>query len=369
MPPDPFATSPEISYDLDFNPVVAGHYNRDLGGRGTLLVFAREPRYVFTGKPRGAIFSAGAMKEVRLRSDQIRNLIHDGSTVSFITPEGESGKRKVPFVFTCASPADAAAVAAALPDNRDAEFHAEESFLAKVRQLPRPAHPLLSVTRLLLIANVVVFIFMGLQGAGWLQVASMEPYRKFGANNLLRFYQGEWWRLVTCMFLHYGLLHLLFNSWALFQVGPIVERLYGRLLFVLLYLGSGLTGSLGTLLRNSDRIWSAGASGAVFGIYGALLGYLLREKQGMPAGVFRPMLQSTLMFAGYNLLFGFMHPNVDNAAHLGGLVGGALLGWTCALPLDLAERDRVRMNRALSGLIVATGLVVFGFGLVLRLRR
>lgn len=352
----------ESSFDVDFNGGSAEFYNRDLSGKGRLIVREAEPRFVFQGKTRKH-FSIGAVAtEVALRSDEIANVLFDGRTVQFATTHGKSGASRKPFAFACASADYATAIAALLPATQDAEFVAGENFIERIRQLPGGGRGFGSITHLLLLANGAVFIVMGFLGAGWVEVASMEPYIRYGANNAAATTDGEWWRLATCMFMHYGLVHLLLNAWALFQAGQIVERLFGRGLYTLVYFGSGLTGSVATLIWKGDRAWSAGASGAVFGIYGALLGYLLREKHGIPKGIFQPMLKSTLVFAGYNLVFGAVHPNIDNAAHLGGLIGGAALGWICALPLDRETRDRLRARRA--WFTVAFTAAVLGLGVI-----
>lgn len=349
----------ELWFDVDFDAYVGGHFNRDLAGKGTLVVRDTEPRFRFSGRPRGKSTAGQAAVEFALRSEDIWNVLAEGNGVEFATGKGQSGERKKPFVFTCRSEREAAALLAVLPSTTDADFRAKEDFIKQMRELPA-ARGAGSVTHLLLFAIGAAFVFMGMRGAGWIQVESMEPYVRYGANNARLTTNGEWWRLVTCMFLHYGVIHLLLNGWALFQVGHLVERLFGRGLYALAYFGSGVTGSLATLIWNGPKVWSAGASGAVFGIYGALLGYLLQENRGVPAGIFRPMLQSALAFAGYNLAFGAMHPNIDNAAHIGGFIGGMALGWGSALPIERQARARAWPARAAAGVILAITLVAGG---------
>ncbi len=350
--------APDFTFDVDFNGGPAESRNRDLGGKGQLIVRAAEPRFVFRGKAR-KLFSLGAPAiEIALRSDELANVLAEGANVQFTTTQGKSGATRTPFTFACASGDYATAIAAMLPATKDAEFIANEDFVARIRELPGGGA--ISITNLLLLANGGVFVVMGFLGAGWFEVASMEPYIRFGANNAAATTDGEWWRLGTCMFLHFGLVHLLLNAWALFQSGQLVERLFGRGLYLLVYFGSGLAGSVATLLWKGDKAWSAGASGAVFGVFGALLGYLLREKQGIPKGIFQPIFKSTLAFAGYNLFFGAIHPNIDNAAHLGGLAGGFILGWLCALPPDRAIRAQLSGQRACLAIVVIAGVVGAG---------
>jgi rhomboid protease GluP len=334
-------------------------YNRDLAKRGTLTV--RPGEYVFRGRTRGIFFS-GRETELILRAEDIMNVARSGKCVQFSTPVGKSGQKKQPFVFFCASELEADTVADLLPDAKDASVVAAMAFHDKLQTMPGSTGAG-SVTNLIVAANVVVFVIMGLLGAGWLETASMQPYFAFAANNGAATTDGEWWRLVTAMFAHYGILHLALNMWALFQVGHLVERLLGRPLYTLMYFGSGIIGGLATIVWHGDKVWSAGASGAIFGVYGALLGYLWREKHGIPRSVVQPMMKSTLTFAGYNLIYGAIHPHIDNTAHIGGLTGGLLLGWICALPLDQETRKRDWLRRfgiaaAVTAALIAVGVAV-----------
>jgi rhomboid protease GluP len=242
-----------------------------------------------------------------------------------------------------------------LPDP-DAEAH---DFALKLRSLgPRP-NPWTSVTNVIIALNVAVFIVMGSLGAGWLQTESIMPYVLYGANNGAATTDGEWWRLVTSMFMHYGLLHLALNMWALYQTGHFMERVLGRASFALMYLASGIVSGFASIFWHGDQSWSAGASGAVFGVYGAILGFMLRERQGLPKHVVQSLTRSTLMFAGYNIFFGLSIKGIDNSAHLGGFVGGIVFGFLLALPLDPVVRARARATSlviAVTALAVLTGL-------------
>ncbi|WP_414660849.1 rhomboid family intramembrane serine protease [Horticoccus sp. 23ND18S-11] len=355
MEPTTPGVTGESTFTVNFNARGSGHYNRDLRGRGVLVIRDAEPRFVFRGKERGRFSIGGTVVEMAIRTDAISNVTREDTTVGFASTVGKTGRDQARFVFSCANEAEAVFVFDQLPATQDEDFIAGESFIERLHRQPDTGEGLKSVTNLILLANLSVFVVMGFLGAGWFEVASMTPYMRFGANNAAATTDGEWWRLVTCMFMHFGLLHLLLNAWALFQAGHLVERLFGRVLYLIVYLGSGIVGSVATLLWNGDKVWSAGASGAVFGVYGALLGYLWREKHGVPKGVFRPILKSTLVFAGYNLFYGAVHPNIDNAAHLGGLLGGVALGWICALPLDVETRRRLRGRRA-AWALAATGV-------------
>ncbi|HEX2855550.1 MAG TPA: rhomboid family intramembrane serine protease [Opitutaceae bacterium] len=335
METEPSAAA-DISIAVEYEHA-SGVSNRDLAGKGYFLIGATEPRFRFSGQNRKW---QGRTTTLEFRSDQIWNALVDGPRVQFEIRTGRSGSDEAPFVFFCATPEAAADAARQLPQTKDDEFFSRRSFSDKLSALPGATGPWSSVTNLIIAANFAVFVVMGFFGAGWFEPASMRPYVLYVANNAGATTDGEWWRIVTCMFVHYGLIHLLLNLWALFQTGHFVERLLGRTLYTLAYFGSGIIASFVSLFWNGDKVWSAGASGAVFGVYGMLLGFMVREKQAVPKSVFQPMLKSTLMFAGYNLLYALANPRIDNAAHVGGFVAGMALGWLVALPLDLGQRAR-----------------------------
>jgi len=244
----------------------------------------------------------------------------------------------------------------------DAETRHAQEFAAQFHRLPVAAHLWTSATHQLVALNAGMFVVMAaFFNAGWLSPESMRPYNLFAGNNGAATTDGEWWRLLTSMFAHYGLMHLLLNMWALLNVGPFLERLLGRTLFWLIYLAGGVEGGLLSIAWNRDRVWSAGASGAVFGLYGAVLGWLLREKHGLPRKLYRPMLISSLLFAALNIFFGLSRPGIDNACHLGGFTTGFILAWLTALPVDPAVRacragPRLALAAALVALVTALGV-------------
>lgn len=135
---------------------------------------------------------------------------------------------------------------------------------------------------------------------------------------------GETWRLFTAMFLHIGILHLLFNLYALHAVGSLVEPYFGQVRFAVIYLLGGLFGSLASYAF-SDSL-SAGASGAVFAVMAAAAVYFFRYRDNF-GDHGRALLQNIVVILVINLSFGFMGTGIDNWGHLGGLAGGALLAW------------------------------------------
>jgi rhomboid protease GluP len=188
------------------------------------------------------------------------------------------------------------------------------------------------VTLALVAVNVLVFAAMLAYGAGlWHSPNNVQLAWGAGFGPATK--DGEWWRLGTAMFLHFGLVHLAMNMWALWDGGRLVERLYGSARFAVVFFGSGLTGNLLSLIVQGDRAVSGGASGAIFGIYGALLVWLWRERRQVHPTDFRWLFGGAALFTAVTIGFGLLIPGIDNAAHIGGLVSGALLGVTLARPL------------------------------------
>ncbi|HOY96748.1 MAG TPA: rhomboid family intramembrane serine protease [Catalimonadaceae bacterium] len=178
------------------------------------------------------------------------------------------------------------------------------------------------ITPILIYLNLAVYLLMALSGFGFLQFQA-DDLMKMGANFRPDTIGGEWWRLLTSVFLHGGLLHLLANMYGLFFIGSILEPLLGRTRFLGAYLICGIIASLASIGWYEATV-SVGASGAIFGMYGLFLALLL-------AKIFHPefaqtFLSSTLIFVGFNLLMGFQG-GIDNAAHIGGLVSGFAIGW------------------------------------------
>jgi membrane associated rhomboid family serine protease len=135
---------------------------------------------------------------------------------------------------------------------------------------------------------------------------------------------GQWWRLVTAIFVHIGVIHVLTNLWVLFSVGPIAESIWGRRTYLFIYLFSGVAGSVISVWWN-PVVPSAGASGALFGVAGALLISLRWGQLPFSAGAVRMAFLSILALVGVNLFYGLTQ-RVDNAAHIGGLAAGLIAG-------------------------------------------
>ncbi len=199
------------------------------------------------------------------------------------------------------------------------------------------------VTPALIAANGIIL--------GWMWVTSIGPVDwgylalTWGANFGPLTLTGEPWRLLTSCFVHFGVAHLGLNMWALWSTGRTVERLQGNGRFLVIYLASGLAASMASLCWNPFVI-SAGASGAVMGVYGSLAGYLARERRGIPSVVLHGVLSGLAAFVINNLLFAFSVRGIDHAAHIGGLVTGAILGFAAARPVELKARARASRKSA-----------------------
>jgi rhomboid protease GluP len=187
------------------------------------------------------------------------------------------------------------------------------------RDRPSPTY----VTFGLIAANVIVFGLELAAGADVRHPTSQDMIALGGDYAPLTLH-GEWWRLFSSMFLHYGVLHLAMNMLVLYQ-GRIVEVVYGHLRFAVLYLAAGLAGGLASLWHASNVV-SVGASGAVFGVFGAFGAFLVRRRGTLDPRFVSRQVQSLALFLGLNLYIGATTPGIDLSAHLGGLAAGFLLG-------------------------------------------
>lgn len=197
----------------------------------------------------------------------------------------------------------------------------------------RPSARFAGMYLLIIAINVLVFLLQVVQGVGPLSPATGDMIN-WGANVAALTLTGDAWRLLTSMFLHIGLIHIAFNMYMLLAFGPIVERQFGHGRFTLIYLLSGLFGSLVSAMYHADGgkiVVAAGASGALMGISGAFIGHWLvagaRHAAQEQISMRGPLVQTIVI----NLVLGFINPGVDNACHVGGLVSGVLLGAALAL--------------------------------------
>lgn len=176
----------------------------------------------------------------------------------------------------------------------------------------------------LILANLMVFGMLVAHGAS-LWHGDNAVQLAWGANFSPATQDGEWWRIVSAMFLHFGIVHLTLNMIALWEGARLLEPLVGGTRLLAVYLCAGVGGNLLSLIVHGDGAVSGGASGAIFGIYGALVVLLLRNR-GMHAGPHRLLLPIVAGFTVVAILLGLVIPGIDNAAHVGGLLAGTLTG-------------------------------------------
>lgn len=181
------------------------------------------------------------------------------------------------------------------------------------------------LTYLLILLNVIPYVFSALLSQSLIDM-DMKALVDMGA--LYGPYvvgEGEWWRLFTAMFLHGGMTHLLMNMFSLYIVGRGAEIYFDRNAYLSIYLFSGLIGGLVSLFMHPESV-GVGASGAIFGVFGALAGFFLahREKIATDSKAF---MKDFTIIIGINLVIGFSIPSVDVSAHLGGLAVGFVGGF------------------------------------------
>ena len=213
----------------------------------------------------------------------------------------------------------------------EAAQRGEEADDARQIVMPAPwvrrSESSISLTHILFGANVMVFIAMVLASGPSLDFTGQVMVH-FGANYGPYTLSGQWWRLVTYMFLHGGLMHIGFNMWCLWDLGALCESLYGRWTFAAIYFITGIGAGVASVGWN-PTVLSLGASGAIFGLAGALIASFYLGEFSLPSVAIRGTLTSLLVFVGFNVvfgLFGSMFMGIDNAAHAGGLVVGLILG-------------------------------------------
>jgi len=181
----------------------------------------------------------------------------------------------------------------------------------------------ITLTQVLFGANIAVFVAMILASQ------SVDfPWQilvHFGANSGPYTLTGEWWRLVTYMFLHGGIMHILFNMWCLWSFGDLCESLYGRWTYAGIYFITGLAGGLGSIIWN-PATFTVGASGALFGLTGALIASIYVGEFSLSAVSTTGILTSLIFWGAFSLIFGFISPGIDNSCHIGGLLSGLALG-------------------------------------------
>jgi membrane associated rhomboid family serine protease/Flp pilus assembly protein TadD len=219
------------------------------------------------------------------------------------------------------------------------------------RVAPSPAA--FPVTIALIAASVLVFAAMVLSGVSP-TLPTPDQAIKFGADFGPLTLNGQWWRLVTSMFVHFGFIHLGLNMWCLWNLGRAAEQILGRFSYLLAYFVSGIFGSIASVYWHPEAA-GAGASGAIFGLSGVLVSFVYLKKTPGHLQINSKLLGSLGTFIAYNLVFGAAIPGISNAAHIGGLVMGLAVGALLpnASAPESSRRTRLSLITILSVIVLS----------------
>jgi rhomboid protease GluP len=234
----------------------------------------------------------------------------------------------------------------------------------------RRSEPTIGLTQIIFGINVAVFLGMAFSSSTIMDFPLRELVQ-CGANVGALTFSGEWWRLLTNVFVHGGIIHIAFNMWCLWNLGALCESLYGRWTYAAIYLICGVGASLASAAWHPYTP-SVGASGAIFGLAGALIAAFKLGEFSVPRSALSGTLRSLGAFVVYNLVFGAVLPGIDNTAHIGGLITGLIVG--ALIALIAPQQDQVPRRIAIF-LVVTLALaggaaeVAHHYGLPLRLGR
>jgi rhomboid protease GluP len=303
--------------------------NNTYGLTGEGKVVVDSGALVFEG-PRSGFTLTGAP---RIALADVANVDYNAANSAFLI-RTRDGRHYI--IVWLVSREDAEALWALLPQEKTPEFLEDQAAHERFGKAMAVLGPRAPVTPAIIAINVAVFIAMLFAGAD-LMNPNPAIHIRFGSNFGPLTWTGEEWRLLTSAFLHFGLIHIALNMYALYQGGSLVERLFGSTRFAVIYLLAALSGSVASgwwdPLRNS-----AGASGAIFGVYGALLAFLAVRRADIPPTMLKSISSSALLFCLYSLVIGAAHPLIDNACHVGGLLGGFAAGVILARPFTPEAR-------------------------------
>ncbi|MBZ5493877.1 MAG: rhomboid family intramembrane serine protease [Acidobacteriia bacterium] len=232
-----------------------------------------------------------------------------------------------------------------------------------------PAQPVVRsrppiATIALLAINIGIFVIMVASGISWITPQTDQVLR-WGADYGPYTLSGQYWRLITSMFLHFGIIHIFGNMWCLWSLGQLTEKLIDSVSLLGLYLVTGIGAALLSLSWDPMRV-SAGASGAIFGIAGALISVLYFGRLGLQPASVRKLLGYVVRFAFLNLIFG-LQGHIDNMAHLGGLVTGLVAGLFLARTFNAAPEEQSARRRVV--LAISAVLVILLFVPVIRAKQ
>ena len=217
-----------------------------------------------------------------------------------------------------------------ISDDINKESYEKSRRVEKIFAMKKPL-----ITYFIITICVILYLVTGFLGKDFINI-SLSALVKYGGNIPYYTKNGEYWRLLACIFLHGGIVHIACNMYSLYVIGPQVESFYGKLKYLFIYLFSGISGSILSLAFSSSNVVSVGASGAIFGLLGAVLyfGYHYRVYLG---NVLKGQIVPIIIL---NLGIGFMISGIDNFAHIGGLIGGVFAAMAMGVPDKESVSDR-----------------------------
>ncbi len=217
------------------------------------------------------------------------------------------------------------------------------------------ATPHAVMTPVLIGVCVLVYLAMVSSGVHWLS-PTVGQLIDWGANQgIAVVFNHQYWRLITSVFLHGGLIHLAMNMWSLYVIGPLIERLYGNLAYVVIYLASGVGGALASLAVSPTRV-GVGASGAICGVLGALAAFLVIRRRVIPKSILKSFRGSLISVIVFMAILGIFVPNIDQEAHLGGVFTGFLAGVLLSRPWPVRKSRWVLLRRLAAVFLIAGAL-------------
>jgi rhomboid protease GluP len=348
-PAAPAIPPPRETFRIQFRPGATRltPVNAGLRGRGTLVI----EEHLLTLRGRQGLRHGFAGTTRTLDLEHIFNVQRSGRYIYFAFNDPASREPPQNVILRACNNKQAEDIVARLPAATVPGFNDRHADIAQFRnrldECSGPPH----VTTALVLINLAVYVAMCIGGVGVIHAQSSKtiPWgTNFGPLTLF----GQSWRLLTSIFVHFGLAHVAINMLVLARVGPIIERLFGRFRFAVIYLTAGLAGSLCSLLVHPE-LNCAGASGAIFGILGAFFVFVVNKRNQVPAAVMRMYTDWIVVFTVLSLFSGFHDKRIDHAAHVGGLLAGLLMGYLLARPLRAQDRSRPRWKA--TGARIAAG--------------
>lgn len=216
----------------------------------------------------------------------------------------------------------------------------------KINELFTPKKPI--VTNILIGMMILIFILMHIFGNGSTDTKTLYLFGGLVKDNNL-------FRLITSIFLHIGIIHLISNMWALNILGKQTENFYGHIKMFIIFLYSGIIGNLISVLFMNDNTISAGASGAIFGLMGAILYFAINQRTYMQEALRKEILPVIIL----NLFLGFMISGINMYAHIGGLVGGILISTAVGIKYKTSKFEKT--NGIITSIILLVGLIIFAY--------